>query len=94
MELYLQENLVQFRKRKGNTQEELANHLGVTVQTGGTYALPVLNRLSDSDNIGRTAVGNDSAWMLDELQNEAYAPYREDERMQKIVERLKRVAAE
>ena len=32
MELYLQENLVQFRKRKGNTQEELANHLGVTVQ--------------------------------------------------------------
>ena len=65
-----------------------------TRQTGGTYALPVLNRLTDSVNISRTAVGNDSAWMLDELQSEAYAPYREDERMQKIVERLKRVAAE
>lgn len=32
MELILHRQLVRLRKEKGNTQEELANHLGVTVQ--------------------------------------------------------------
>lgn len=32
MELTLHQQLIRLRKEKGNTQEELANHLGVTVQ--------------------------------------------------------------
>ena len=32
MELTLHQQLIRLRKEKGNTQEDLANHLGVTVQ--------------------------------------------------------------
>ena len=32
MNIYISENLREFRNKKKNTQEELANHLGITVQ--------------------------------------------------------------
>ncbi len=32
MELKISENLKRMRKERGNTQEDLANHLGISVQ--------------------------------------------------------------
>lgn len=61
----------------------------------GKYALPVLNRLVDSKkNTSRTAIGNDSAWMLKVINDDFYAPYRDDPRMQAITERLQSIAVQ
>lgn len=58
------------------------------------YVLPVLNRVNDSKkSVGRSKTGNDSAWMLDELHRDScYAHYRDDPRMQAVIEKLKAVA--
>lgn len=85
----------------GKTEEMFASLEQATVhaikydtrEDEGKYALPVLNRLTDSKkNISRTATGNDSAWLLKALTGESYAPYRDDPRMQALIERLQSVA--
>ena len=87
----------------GKTEEMFASLEQATVhaikydtrEDEGKYALPVLNRLTDSKkNISRTATGNDSAWLLKALTDDSYKPYRDDPRMQALIERLQAVAVQ
>ena len=55
----------------------------------GKYALPVLNRLTDSKrNISKTSTKNQAGELLWVLAGDCYAPYRDDPRMQAIIEKL------
>lgn len=66
-----------------------------TREEEGKYTVTVLNRLTDyKKNVSMKKPGNESAWLLNELQNDRYAPYRADPRMQAIIEKLKPVATE
>lgn len=59
------------------------------------YALPVLNRLIGSQFVfTRPIAVTESAWLLKELNSDDYAPYRDDPRMQAIIERLQLFATQ
>ena len=61
----------------------------------GKYTVTVLNRLTDyKKNVSKKETGNESAWLLNELRHDRYAPYRDDSRMQAIIEKLKPIATE
>ena len=67
----------------------------VTRKDEETYALPVLNRLTDYKNkVGKTKPGNEVIWYLKVLQRDCYTPYRDDPRMQALIERLQSVAVQ
>lgn len=66
-----------------------------TREDEGKYTVTVLNRLTDyKKNVSKKESGNESAWLLNELRNNRYAPYRDDPRMQAIIEKLKPVAVQ
>ena len=89
MTIYLKEQLKKLRREKGNTQEDLAAHLGITVQ----YTAFMVNKLKRSvEHEVKNYEENDSGLLLKFLLSETYDPWREDERLLKIIENLRQVA--
>lgn len=59
------------------------------------FSLPVLNRLTDSkSNVSKTSTKNQAGELLWVLAGECYTPYRDDPRMQALIERLQSVAVQ
>ncbi|MCH5183519.1 MAG: helix-turn-helix transcriptional regulator [Oscillospiraceae bacterium] len=96
-------HIARIHSREGNADEmfsyleRAADHAIKfdTREEEGKYTVTVLNRLTDyKKNVSKKETGNEAARLLKELRNERYAPYRDDPRMQAIIERLQAVAVQ